>query len=277
MGTDRELFEPKPPGFPVYEGRMVSQYDHRAKGYRSGRGRAAEWADLAFSDPTKSIQPQWFVPDDRVPEKCRGRVSQYRVGFCDVASPTNERTLVAAVIPRNTIAGDKVPTITFGTSPWFVPVWVGIANSFAMDFIARKKVSLKMSYTVLDSLPFPRPDSAGAPWVRAIATRVTTLSCCGREMRGFWSDMVEIGFVRPMSGQEPPGELNEDRRLALRAEIDAIVARDVYGLTVDEMDFILATFPTAARYEQEAYGEFRSRRLILEAMSRADAGAVHGP
>src|ERR1700688_4897742 len=93
MGADRDLFDEEPSGVPVYEGRMVAQYDHRAKGYRQGRGRQAEWEDLAFSDPSKSIQPQWFVPTTKIPAKLKERYRRYRIGFCDVASPTNERTL----------------------------------------------------------------------------------------------------------------------------------------------------------------------------------------
>ena len=53
MGTDRELFDEDPSGLPVYEGRMVSAFDYRAKGYLSGRGRKADWEDLPFGDPRK--------------------------------------------------------------------------------------------------------------------------------------------------------------------------------------------------------------------------------
>ena len=157
MGNDRPLFDDDSSGVPLYEGRMVAQYDHRAKGYRSGRGRKAVWEELAFSDATKSIQPQWHIRIDQIPDKVRERYQQYRIGFCDVASPTNERTLVATLIPRGTICGHKVPTISFGDERrWTYVVWLAVANSFAMDFLVRMKVSLAMTYTILDSMPFPR-------------------------------------------------------------------------------------------------------------------------
>ena len=152
---------------------MVDQFDHRAKGYRAGRGRAADWEDLPFGSPAKSIQPQWFIPRDRIPEKCRKRITAFRIGFCDVASPTNERTLVAALLPLGVICGDKVPTIVLLTTSqvWQFALWIAVANSYAMDFIARRKVSLSMSYTVLDSLPFPRlrsDDRARVAWSRGV-------------------------------------------------------------------------------------------------------------
>ena len=111
MGNDRDLFIDGAEGLPLYEGRMVGQYDHRAKAYRSGRGRAAVWETLVFDNPTKSIQPQWRIAS--VPPKTVDRIQRYRIGFCDVASPTNERTLVAALIPPGAICGHKVPTIRY--------------------------------------------------------------------------------------------------------------------------------------------------------------------
>lgn len=267
MGTDRDLFSEDPIGIPLYEGRMVAQFDHRAKGYRSGRGRAGVWEDLPFCSASKSIQPQWYIPADRVPSKCRERITLFRAGFCDVASPTNERTLVAALIPPHTICGHKVPSLTFepADSGWVVSVWLAIANSYAMDFLARKKISLSMSYTLVDSLPFPRL-GRDDPRARALVERCARLSCTGREMDTFWDRLANDGWVpQRASSAELPGELDEEFRLQLHAEIDAIVARDLFELTRNEVEYILGTFPTQQRYQEAAYGEFRSRRLILEA------------
>lgn len=255
---------------------MVDQFDHRAKGYRSGRGRAAVWEDLPFGHAAKSIQPQWRVALGDVPDKVLPRMNRYRAGFCDVASPTNERSLCAALLPSNVVSGDKVPTIVFEDgSDWTLLLWLAVANSYAMDFVARKKISLKMSYTVLDSLPFPRlnRDSAVAQCLVPLALR---LSCCGPEMTEFWNAMAADGWCEavPADGL-PPGIEDEDERLRIRAEIDAIVARDVFGLTASEMEYVLATFPIVREREERAYGEFRTRRLIFEAFERT-GGPRHG-
>ena len=263
MGNDRELFGEGPGGLPLYEGRMVQQHDHRAKGYRSGRGRAAVWEPLSFGDATKSIQSQWRI--SQVPAKAAERVRRYRVGFCDVASPTNERSLVAALIPPGAICGHKVPTILYDDGyEWAYAVWLGVANSFAADFVARKKVSLTMALGVLDSLPFPRPAPYDAA-ARCLVPLVARLTCTSPEMLGYWRLLASDGFVDPVQGGAIPGELDEDRRLELRAQIDAIVAADVYGIDRAELEFIMSTFPTAARYETALYGEFRSARLVLDA------------
>lgn len=270
MGNDRDLFSEDPSGVPLYEGRMVDQFDHRAKGYRSGRGRAADWEDLPFSNPNKSTQSQWHIAHAIVPDKCRERIQRFRLGFCDVASPTNERTLVVALIPPNTICGHKVPTICFqeGGFDWYMLVWMAVANSYSMDFVARKKVSLSLAYTILDSFPFPRLDRDDQR-ARSLVSRSLRLTCTGPEMVAFWNTLAAEGWVpATTTPTEIPGETNEEARLQLQAEIDAIVARDLFNLTRSELEYILATFPTQKRYQEERYGEFRSRRLILECFDR---------
>jgi hypothetical protein len=85
----------------------------------------------------------------------------------------------------------------------------------------------------------------------------------------FWNRLAAEGWVSAASSAtEIPGELDDEARLQIRAEIDAIVARDLFALTRHEMEQILTTFPTQQRYQEEKYGEFRSRRLILEAFEQ---------
>jgi Eco57I restriction-modification methylase len=277
MGNDRDLFVEDSAAIPVYEGRMVAQYDHRAKGYRSGRGRQAAWQDLAFANPSKSIQPQWFVARDKVPDKIRERYLHYRIGFCDVASPTNERTLVSTLIPPGCICGDKVPTITFPGYPFAHAVWIGVANSFAMDFIARKKVALKMSYTVLDSLPFPRFAAADGP-PKYIVPRVARLICTGPEMLDFWDQLAEDDWVpRRPEAMAIPGEMNDQRRALLEAELDSYVAKEVFGLSRDELSFVLDTFPIVEKRDQKVFADYRTKQRILESFDllvKAPAGGI---
>ena len=61
MGNDRDDFGDDPKGMPVYEGRMVEAFDHRAKAYVSGRGRSAVWRELTFGSVDKNIFPQWRI------------------------------------------------------------------------------------------------------------------------------------------------------------------------------------------------------------------------
>jgi hypothetical protein len=87
-----------------------------------------------------------------------------------------------------------------------------------------------------------------------------------------------------------PGATVEEpaQRAAVVAEIDVLVAREIYGLTRDEMLYILdpanilgedcgiETFKALRNREQREFGEFRTQRLILEAWDRL-AVAKGGP
>jgi hypothetical protein len=276
MGNDRDLFSEKADGLPLYEGRMVSHYDHRAKGYRSGRGRAAVWEDLPFSDPGKSIQPQWYIPWSNVPEKARERLERFRIGFCDVTGAGNERTFMSALLPAGVLAGHSLPTVTFEAKwEWAYVPWLAVANSMAMDFVARFKASNHMTFGIIDSLPFPRLP-LDHPAVAALAPRVLRLTCTGPEMTPFWNAMAEHGWVEPVEPNEAvPGLLDEEERLVVAAELEVIVARDLYGLNASEMEHVLATFPIVERRQVERYGEYRTKRLVLEGFNtvpRVDGG-----
>jgi hypothetical protein len=278
MGNNRDLFAEGSEGLPVFEGRMIDAYDYRAKGYVSGRGRSAEWQDFPFGSADKRIQPQWRILEDQIPEKLGDRIYRYRIGFGDVASPTNQRALTAALIPPGVICGDKVPTIVLSSDVRDHLLWLGIANSIVMDFLVRKKVSLKMSYTIMDSLPFPR-DFANTPSADAIARRVCALCAVGEEMEAFRAQAVKAGILEaPDAVIEAP-----DQRAVVAAEIDVLVARDVFGQSKREMLYILdpdnilgpdcgvETFKALRNAELREFKEFRTQRLIEEAWDRVEA------
>jgi len=279
MGTDRELFPEGAEGLPLFEGRMVDHFDYRAKAYVSGRGRSAVWNELPFGDLRKAVVPQWRVPPGMVPDKLLGRINQYRIGFCDVASPTNERSLIAALIPPDAVCGHKVPTIVLeGGGPADLLFWLGVANSLTMDFLVRKKVALTMSYTVMDTLPFPR-DWRRTPAAEAIIARAFRLAACGPEMAGFRATAPGApGIPAGLAPEEDP-----DARARLMAEIEVLVAREVYGLDRDDLLFLLdpdnilgrdcgvETFKALRNREMRTYREYRTQRLVLEAWERLGA------
>ena len=275
MGNDRKDFSNAPDGLPVYEGRMIEAFDHRAKAWISGRGRAAVWQDLAFEAPDKGIRPQWRLAESDIPSKLRGRWRQYRLGFCDVASPTNQRSLVAAIIPPNVVCGDKVPTVVMeGGSELDYLLILSAMNALCIDFIARKKIALKMAFNIVDTIPLPRCYTA-KPVEKEIVRRALRLTAIGPEMAALWktsSETLEID-----TSHEKP-IVNPQHRRSLRAELDVLIARDLYGLTRDEMRYILdpvdilgvgagfETFGALKRAEERTFARrFLTRELILGA------------
>lgn len=271
MGMDRELFGTSLSGLPLYEGRMINQFDHRAKNYVSGHGNSSAWEEYPFGDPRKAIAPQWHVAYAALSPRVAARTSRFRIGFRDVAQPTDDRSLIAGLIPPGCVCGDKVPTIDFPLEfEWAYLPWLAVANSFVMDWIARARLSSpKMSFTVVDSLPFPRPAITDA-FVQTVTPVVLRLVCTSPEMTPFWNRMAKLGFVETVAeGTVPSSALVEpNSRATARVELDAFIAARVFKLNTSELSDILDTFDVLRRRDEKAHQEFRTKRLILEAFEK---------
>jgi len=69
-----------------------------------------------------------------------------------------------------------------------------VANSFAMDFTARSRLSSPhLTFTVMDNLPFPRWHRDHS-LVTRLAPLVLRLTCTSTEMTGYWNAMSKYGW-----------------------------------------------------------------------------------
>lgn len=72
-----------------------------------------------------------------------------------------------------------------------------------------------------------------------------------------WAEIAPDGFPYP------PFKWDEERRARLRAELDAIYAH-LYGLTSEDLDYILETFPIVKKKDVEKYGCYKTKEMILQ-------------
>lgn len=68
-------------------------------------------------------------------------------------------------------------------------------------------------------------------------------------------------FAKDCGYDSPPFRWDEDRRF-LRCEIDAYF--HLYVIKRDDMDYVMETFPIVKRKDEQKYGEYRTKRVILE-------------
>lgn len=137
--------------------------------------------------------------------------------------------------------------------------------------MARQKVGgTSLTYFYLKQLPVLPPwvycrlaawsgEGRLSEW---IASRVLDLTYTAWDMRPF---VLDLGY----SG--PPFPWDEERRFLLRCELDAAFFH-LYGIDRDDVAYIMETFPIVKRRDEAKYGEYRTRRVILEiydAMARA--------
>lgn len=246
MTRDRKHFRSESTGVAValVEGRMVHQHRFAAKGYRSGTGRRARWEPLPLG--TCRIEPQFWVPKVKLTDDVRERVTRLRAGFCDITGQTNERSLLAAMIPPGVVCGNKVPTVTFDREPSEdrLFLWLAIVNSLPFDWMLRRVITTTVNYFLLQSVPLPkiRPDSLPGRALVAAARRVHALS---------------TGVERAPSDAWVIADA--------RASMDVTVAQ-AYGVTFDDLRVILDDFPLLDRGQPSIHGEPRStvtRDLVL--------------
>jgi hypothetical protein len=138
----------------------------------------------------------------------------------------------------------------------------------ALDFVARQKLGgVNLDYFVIKQLPVPDPGVVRRfPLVGfdlnvvALARHVLELTYTAWDMAPFAED---LGDVDSTGGVNPPFIWDDERRFQLRAELDAAFFH-LYGLERDEVDYIMDTFPIVRRKDEAAYGEYRTKRVILE-------------
>lgn len=109
-------------------------------------------------------------------------------------------------------------------------------------------------------MPVPSTYDVPTPWVTDqqladwITDRVLELTYTAWDIEPFALDLGDDG---------PPFVWDPQRRALLRAELDAAYFH-LYGLERHEVDHVLDTFPIVKRKDEARFGEFRTKRLVLE-------------
>ena len=238
MTRDKLHFVTRPMGdcLPLIEGRMVQPHRLGCKAHVSGEGRSAKWQNLAPG--RSSIRPQFWVRPNGLSRTARERVKRARVGFCDITGQTNERSMMASVVPSGVVCGNKVPTVEFPNdrTEHRLLVWLAVVNSLPFDWLMRRVVTTTVNYFVLSSIRLPHLDMSGQ------AARC----------------LVEVS--RRLFDLDTNGVSSYEHcwRIArLRADADAVVAT-AYGCDEDDLRLLLDDFPLLDRGQPSLPNEGRS-------------------
>jgi hypothetical protein len=70
-------------------------------------------------------------------------------------------------------------------------------------------------------------------------------------------------FAKDCGYNGPPFRWDEERRFLLRCELDAAYFH-LYGIGREDVDYIMDTFRVWKQKEEKQYGEYRTKRMILE-------------
>jgi hypothetical protein len=248
---------------PLYEAKMIHHYDHRWATYEGTDSRDA--ADSEKERPDFEPLPRYWVAQGEVDARLKGRWDRgWLMGWRNITNTTNERTVIASIMPKAGVGHSMPMYIQFGSEIKKIMCFLSCITSITFDFFARQKMGgTNLTYGYLKQLPILLPSaySIPCPWEPSsgsiadwIKPRVLELVYTSRSLEPFARDLGYSGA---------PFAWDAERRFALRCELDAAFFH-LYGISRDDTDYILDTFPIVKRHDEQEFGEYRTKRVILE-------------
>lgn len=290
MANDSHLFLDTPGigRLPLYEAKMIHQFDHRWATYTAD-GNSSDVSEAEKADPDYIVTPRYWVSkaevDERLVKRDRdGNVTWHwdrgwLMGWRDITNATNERTVIASVVAR-VGTGDTLllmfPNPEHGTK---VACLLADQCSLVHDYVARQKVGgTHLKYHVKKQLPNLPPDHYSEADLAFIVPRVLELTYTAHDLAEWAQDLGYHG---------EPFTFDPVRRAHLCAELDAWYAR-AYGLTRDELRYILdpvnvmgedypsETFRVLKKNELRKFSEYRTEILVLREFDRMALAEARG-
>ena len=264
MTNDKDLFieQAAPDLLPLYEGKMIWQYSHVFEQPQYWLNEEAFDARLHSKELHRMAQ-NLGVPKAQV--AMHAAAVRYdrefvRLGFRDIASDTNERTLIFGLLPRNVGVGNTINisipktylrdaeggVTVQATSPLRLLFALAWFNSLPVDWLARFMIQIHANKTYLFRLPTPQPTDAeihAHPDYAQLARNALLLS-----LSASWDDFAELAPLFDVQPGDVPATAKA--RDQLRADNDRTVAR-LYGITDAEFAHLLRSFKGLATKRPE--------------------------
>ena len=284
--------------FPLYVGKIAWHFNHRANsvGVNPGSTHRANTSDPntveQLQDVNFSAMPLYWIYESHVkliPEL------NWVLGFRNITNTTNERTIIAALTPRAAF-GNSFPILTpilptplpkdataaekrkwqkqyataINSYKQNMPLFAANLSSFAMDFIARQKMQGEnLNWYIMEQLPVIPPADYQKKFGKKTAAEIVRKHVL--ELTYTANDMQE--FARDMGYKGKPFIWDEEKRLHLRARLDALYFI-LYGIEKEDAEYIMDSFSIVRRKNEEKYGagNYLTRDLILGYMNALNAG-----
>lgn len=230
------MTEPIERMLPLYESKMIHQFDHRWATYE-GDGSVRDVTLAEKQAPEFIALPRYWVREEVVADRLDDRWDRdWLLGWRDICRSTDERTMIASQLPRAAV-GHTMPLALPDSEPELLQcVW----SSFAFDYVARQKVGgTHMTYSYLMQLATVLP-AAAPPWVGGTSE---------------W--LLARAFFLQSNDSWASGLRN-----SARAELDAVYFL-LFGVSRNDVDYIMDTFPIVKRKDENAHGSYVTKERIL--------------
>ena len=217
------------------------------------------------------------VQQNQLWELLEARCPKYLIGWRDITNATNERTVIAGVIPWSGVGDKFLLMFPKVNDSKLIACLLADQISLPHDFIARQKIGgTSFKYFTKKQITNLSPERYHAEHIEFICSRVLELTYTAEILKSWAEDLGYTG---------EPFDFNPERRHQLKSELDAYYAK-LYGLTRDELRYILdpsdvmgedypsETFRVLKNKELKAFGEYRTQRLVLEAWDKLERGEL---
>lgn len=235
---------------PLYEAKMLQAYDHRAADVVTDRsnwvrqGQTEKRTLVGYQNPEHLATPRFWIDSKEV------ELSEWgSIGFKDITSPTNQRTMIAACAPLAAFTNHFV-LVQGNLPPTRQMCLLANLNAFVYDYCTRQKIGgITLNFFIVEQIPTLTPDAYAkpCPWDRRtklekwISRRVLKLTCTAEDMLPLADacDFNEGSFQAEYGGRV--NKWDEAERAELMAELDAAFFH-LYGIDRDDAQYILSTF-----------------------------------
>ena len=275
MSNDSHLFlsSPQSNSLPLYEAKMLYQYDHRFASYESldagERMHMLPQTPLErHQDPTYKVRPSYYVSTEQVKQKLAARTnSEWLMCYRIISSSGLSRTTIASILPMAGVGNSIALIFVKPELSNLILCLFANLNSIPFDYLTRQKLGGSNLHSfVMKQLPIIPPDNYHKQDIEFITPRILELTYTAFDLQQF---AHEYGY------DGKPFRWEESRRFVIKSELDAYYAHR-YGLTRHELhhildpkdlhgkDFPTETFRVLRETELKQFGEYRSKRVVLE-------------
>lgn len=253
----------------VYEAKMVQAFDHRAasvivrESNWMRQGQKEETSLVEHTDPSFSAVPRWWVDQDDVLERMKNVEHPAFIGFKDITSPTNQRTMIASAIPWSGVT-NHFPLILTHKDLRRELCLLANLNSFVLDYVCKQKISgVTLNFFIVEQLPVLSPDQYDddCPWTET----GTLLDWVSERVLDLTFTSGDLAPLANALGREEPTRWDENKRLDAMCKLDAAFFI-LYGLTEQETQYVLDQFPYTSVPQERLLSPNSIRDRVLGAL-----------
>ncbi|ECL1037016.1 class I SAM-dependent DNA methyltransferase, partial [Campylobacter jejuni] len=259
MTNDKDLFieEFREGLLPLYEGKMIHQFD-------ANFSQTTYFLEKAkFDEHLKSkelYRAKKATGKELNPKLIKYDREFFRLGYRKISRDTDERTLIASLLPKNCGGADstysnipkqyvlKDDVICMDIVPYERILFVlALFNSLVVDFIIRNMVQINVSKSYLERIPLPQPSDEeiqNNEIYKTLAKNALLLQLYNDQNRHF--DELKQEFN--IKNEEIPK--TKKAYDILRAKNDLLV-KELYGLSDDEFSYMISTFKVLNEKQSE--------------------------